>query len=66
MTGNPKTSPWYNQKRDKRRRRCLELTLSDQTRVALAKIAAATGRSRSRVVDDLVLAALQLLEPAEP
>ena len=39
MTGNPKASPWYNTPRAKRRRRTLEITLSDEARAKLDRLA---------------------------
>lgn len=40
MTGNPKSSPWYTTPRPKRKRRGLEITLSDEAREMLERLAA--------------------------
>ena len=53
MTGNPRSSPWRNTPRAKRRRRPIEITLSDEARAALDALAP-HGR-RSELVERLVL-----------
>ena len=57
MTGNPKASPWYSTPKAKRKRKGLEVTLSDEAREKLERLAARRGESMSRVVESLILEA---------
>lgn len=53
MTGNPKSSPWRSTPRSKRKRRGIQLTLSDEAVRALEELA--DGESKSAVVERLIL-----------
>lgn len=55
MPGNPKDSPWYATPRADRKRRPVEVTLSDEAREILDELAKEHG-SRSAAVEALVLA----------
>jgi predicted transcriptional regulator len=57
MAGNPKTSAWYSTPQAKRKRKGLEVTLSDEAREKLDALAAAWSMPRSQVVEALVMAA---------
>lgn len=46
--GNPKTSPWYSTPSSQRNRRQVALTIPDDVRAALAKMAEADGVALSR------------------
>lgn len=50
-------SQWYSTPTEKRRRKGIMFTLSPETLRKLAKLAEASGESRSQVVDRLVMAA---------
>jgi hypothetical protein len=54
MAGNPTASRWYSTPDAARRRRPIELTLSDEERRALDELAEAGGESRSAVVGRLI------------
>lgn len=53
MGGNPKSSPWRNTPRDARKRKKLEISLSDEAREKLDRLAA--GGHRSAVIERLIL-----------
>lgn len=57
MTSNPKSSPWYSTPKAKRRRKGLEVTLSDEARARLEALADAEGVSLSAMVEALILSA---------
>ncbi len=55
MTGNPKTSKWYAVPRAERKKKKLEITLSDEARAKLEAMAARRKISRSMVIQLLIL-----------
>ncbi len=57
MTGNPRTSSWYSTPKAKRKRKGVELTLSDEARAKLKRLARKRGTSMSGVVEELILEA---------
>ncbi len=57
MTGNPKASAWYSTPNAKRRRKGVEVTLSDEARAKLKRLARKRGTSMSGVVEALILEA---------
>jgi hypothetical protein len=57
MGGNPKTSQWYSTRADDRVRKPTTLTLSINARTKLKRLADAAGKSKSAVVEELVMAA---------
>ncbi len=54
VTGNPKASAWYSTPNAKRRRKGVELTLSDEAREKLKRLAKKRGVSMSAVVEELI------------
>jgi hypothetical protein len=56
MSSNPKTSPWYSTPKSKRHRKGIEVTISDEAREKLDRLAAQYG-SRSAAVEALILGA---------
>jgi hypothetical protein len=63
MSGNPKGSPWRNTPRTARKRRPIEITLSDEARGRLDQLA--EGSNRSRVIEWLLLGAFCATDRAE-
>ncbi len=57
MPGNPTDSPWYSTPSAARKRKPVVLTLSDEARERLAKLAAAQDTSMSALVEHLILGA---------
>ena len=57
MTGNPKGSDWYSTPRTERKRKGMQLTLSDEAVERLEKLAERRKTSKSKVVEELVMAA---------
>lgn len=57
MAGNPKSSEWYSTPRDRRARKGVEVTLSDEARARLDAIAKKRGETRSAIVEALIMAA---------
>jgi hypothetical protein len=55
VTGNPKTSKWYATPRDARKRKKLEITLSDEAREKLERMAGIGGKSA--LIERLILEA---------
>ena len=55
MAGNPKTSKWYATARDARVRKKIEISLSDEAREKLERLA--DGGHRSPVIEALIMAA---------
>lgn len=55
MTGNPKDSPWYVTPQEARVRKHVSLTLSDEARDRLKRMAKARKTSSSAVVEELVM-----------
>jgi len=55
MSGNPKSSPWYSTPRTKRRRKGIEIMLSDEAAARLERLAKQRGVSRSAVVEALLM-----------
>ena len=53
VTGNPKGSPWRSTPRDKRHRKPITLTLSDEARERLDELA--PDGTRSAFVEDLIM-----------
>jgi predicted DNA-binding protein YlxM (UPF0122 family) len=51
VPGNPKDSRWYATPRQQRRKKGLELTLSDDAYLQLAELAEEAGISRSALVE---------------
>jgi hypothetical protein len=56
MPGNPKTSKWYATPRSARKRKKLEITLSDEARARLEILAEKRGLTLSATVEALILA----------
>ncbi len=56
MSGNPKKSPWYSTPKAKRVRKGIELTITDEAREKLDRLADRYG-SRSAAVEKLILEA---------
>jgi hypothetical protein len=61
MKTKPKRSPWFSATRDMRNRKPLAITLSDEARTKLDKAAESSGRSRSAIVEALILGGALLL-----
>lgn len=57
MSSNPKDSPWYSTPRNARKRRGVEVTLSDEARAKLDKLVKKSKTSRSAVVEALIMEA---------
>jgi hypothetical protein len=57
MAGNPKDSEWYSTPRTVRKRKGIEVTLSDAAQERLERMAKARKVSRSVVVEDLIMGA---------
>lgn len=57
MGRNAKDSEWYSTPRTARKRKGIEVTLSDDALGRLEKMAKARGVSRSQVIDELVMSA---------
>jgi hypothetical protein len=57
MTGNPKDSEWYVTLQEKRKRKLVSLTLSDEARAKLEALAEGRKAKKSEVVEDLILKA---------
>lgn len=57
MSGNPKDSEWYSTPRSKRKRRGIEITLSDEARQRLDELAEERIQLKSAVVEDLIMQA---------
>jgi hypothetical protein len=55
VSGNPKQSKWYATPRDARKRKKIEISLSDEAREKLDRLAA--GGHRSPVIERLILEA---------
>jgi hypothetical protein len=56
MPGNPKDSEWYSTPRGKRVRKGIEVTLSDEARDRLERMAKARKVSRAAVIEALIMA----------
>ena len=52
MAGNPKGSGWRSTPRELRKRKPINVTLSDESLVILDELAAEEERSRSQVLED--------------
>lgn len=52
MTSNPKTSPWRSTPREQRKRKPINLSLSDAALALLDELAAEEERARSQVIED--------------
>ena len=57
MAGNPKSSEWYSTPKDKRKRKGIEVTLSDEARERLDALADQHNVSRSVMVEQLIVSA---------
>lgn len=55
MGGNPKDSPWRSTPRAARKRKGVELMLSDEARIRLDQMAFERGVSRSALVEEMIL-----------
>ena len=57
MAGNPKDSEWYSTPQEARTRKVVNVTLSDEARARLERMAKARKTSRSAVVENLIMEA---------
>lgn len=55
MTGNPKQSRWFSTSPADRRRKPIGVTLSEEAHERLEKMSKARRRSRSGVLEELIL-----------
>jgi hypothetical protein len=56
MPSNPKESKWYSTPKEDRSRKPIGVTLSDEARDRLDRMAKARKLSRSQVIEDLIMA----------
>ena len=67
MSAKQKGTEWFSTPEDRRRRKSIELTLSEEARERLDKMARARKASRSAVVDELVMEApIRSTKPVAP
>ena len=52
MAGNPKTSPWRSTPREQRKRKPINVSLSDESLALLDELAEEEERARSQVIED--------------
>jgi len=57
MSSNPKASRWYSTPAEARKRRGVQVTLSDEARAKLLLLSVATGEPKSAIVERLIVAA---------
>ena len=67
MSAKQKGTEWFSTPEERRRRKSIELTLSEEARERLDKMARARKASRSAVVDELVMEApIRSTKPVAP
>jgi predicted DNA-binding protein len=57
MAGNPKTSKWRSPKQAARKRKLAAFSLSDEAHKRLAELAVRDKKTKSAIIEELILAA---------